>query len=144
MILGSFHWQLYWAHLNSFVLLLLMGPHIIYSYFYSMGPRGLSHADRPYCTLALVNSTAPHATWAPSHPQHFDVISHLYLHICCADTKSMSSLSGPSSNPIFKAIMSASHDTLIRSGNVAYMSLRTQFVKAQCELEAERSTILTG
>jgi putative Mn2+ efflux pump MntP len=38
MIFGSFHWQLYWAHLNSFVLLLLMGPHVIYSYFYSMGP----------------------------------------------------------------------------------------------------------
>jgi hypothetical protein len=87
---------------------------------------------------------SPYEPMPSSHPQHFDVISCLYLHICCADTKSMSSLSGPSSNPIFKAIMSASHDTLVRSGNVTYTSLRTQFVKAQCELEAERSAILTG
>jgi hypothetical protein len=48
---------------------------------------------------------SPYEPMPSSHPQHFDVISHLYLQICCADTKSMLSLSGPSLNAIFKAII---------------------------------------
>jgi hypothetical protein len=30
---------------------------------------------------------SPYEPMPSSHPQHFDVISHLYLQICCADTK---------------------------------------------------------
>ncbi|KAF8261938.1 hypothetical protein EI94DRAFT_1809604 [Lactarius quietus] len=55
-------------------------------------------------------------------PQHIDTLSSL-----------------PGS--VFKAIMSASHDMLIRSGNAAYTSMHAQLVQAQCELEAERNSI---
>lgn len=53
-----------------------------------------------------------------------------------------SSISGPFANSVPKAITCASHETLIRSGNIAYMSMHTQFLQAKCELEAERCVII--
>ncbi|KAH9012849.1 hypothetical protein EDB83DRAFT_2436447 [Lactarius deliciosus] len=50
-----------------------------------------------------------------------------------------SSLSGPFSS-VSKAITCASHEALIRCGNTAYTSMHTQFLRAKCELEAERNT----
>ena len=53
----------------------------------------------------------------------------------------MSSASGLFSNPVSKAITLASHDTLIKSGNHAYISLHGQFLKAKIALEAEQYVI---
>ncbi|KAH8976817.1 hypothetical protein EDB92DRAFT_1924245 [Lactarius akahatsu] len=54
--------------------------------------------------------------------------------------QTVSSLSGPFSS-VSRAINSASHDVLIRCGNIAYTSVHAQFLQTKCELEAERKTV---
>ena len=45
------------------------------------------------------------------------------------------------STSVFSAVASASHDTLLRSGNAAYSSLYALYIQTKCELQAQRCDI---